>query len=175
MYQAKFRDLRRTKFLNAQASEPLAKVNAFIERLAIDDTSAEPAGKGITSAVGITDLLLSDLVDGVLLDGILALNGNDGRLSALGDDGNALSLRVDLGQICERLGNLLDVGETEAVRLGVGRRLALVADNVVPVRGRSVEGLLEELRDERRREGENKRLVALRGLLAQLHDSGRAN
>src|SRR5436190_1350550 len=101
MYQAKFRDLRRTKFLNAQASEPLTQVNAFIKRFAIDDTGAEPAGEGITSAVGITNLLLSDLVDGVLLDGILALDSNDGRLSALGDDGNPLPLRVDLGQICE--------------------------------------------------------------------------
>jgi hypothetical protein len=93
-------------------------VNALVEGLAIDDTSAESASEGITSAISVADLLLGDLVDGVLLDGVLALNSDDGRLGALGDDGNALALGVDLGQVGERLSNLVDVGDAEAVGLG---------------------------------------------------------
>jgi hypothetical protein len=39
---------RRSKLLDALAGEPLAHVDAVIEGLARDDTSAEAAGEGIT-------------------------------------------------------------------------------------------------------------------------------
>jgi hypothetical protein len=72
-------------------------------------------------------------VDGEGLDAVLALDGDDGRLGALSDDGNTLTLLVLLGKVGEVLGDGRDVGGLEVVRLGVGGGLGLVADNVVPV------------------------------------------
>lgn len=103
---------------------------------------------------------------------VLALDGDDGGLGALGDDDGALALLVGLGQVGEVLcdgGNVLCV---EVVRLGVGEGLGLVADDVVPVRGGLVEGVLEELGDEGGREREHKDLVLLCGVLGQGHDGG---
>ena len=89
---------------------------------------------------------------GVLLDGSLALDSDDGGLGALSHDGNALALGVLLGEVRERKGDFLDVRGAETVRLGVGGGLGLVADDVVPVGRAGIQGLLEELRDERSRE-----------------------
>jgi hypothetical protein len=97
-------------------------------------------------------------VDGESLDVVLALDGDDGRLGALSDDGNTLALLVLLGKVGEVLGDGGDVGGLEVVGLGVGGGLGLVADNVVPVRGGLVELLLEELGNERSVQGESEGL-----------------
>jgi hypothetical protein len=88
-------------------------------------------------------------VDGERLDLILALDGNNGGLGTLGDDGNTLALLVLLGKVGEVLSNGGDVGGLEVVRLGVGGGLGLVTDDVVPVGSGLVELLLEELGNER--------------------------
>ncbi len=105
---------------------------------------------------------------GVLLDRGLALDSNDGGLGALGHDGNALSLGVLLGEVRERNGDFLDVCGAETVRLGVGGSLGFVANNVVPVGRAGIQGLLEELRDERSRERQDEGLVPGSGLLGKL-------
>jgi hypothetical protein len=91
-------------------------------------------------------------VDGVLLDLVLALEGNEGGVRALGDDGDTGPLRILLRQVGQGLGNSLDiVGNVgQPVGLGVRGGLGLVADDVVPVDGRGVEQVLEELGDEGR-------------------------
>lgn len=167
--------LRRTQLLNAQASEPLAPVDGVGEGVTINNTGAETAGKSITGTVGVVDLLLGKRVNRVLLNLILTLDGNNGGLGTLGDYGNTLALSVNLGEVSESLGNLLNISQAKLVRLGVGSGLGLVANHVVPVRGRSIKGLLEELRDEGSREGEDEGLVLPGGLLGELHDGGRAD
>jgi len=97
-------------------------------------------------------------VNGERLDVVLALNGNNGGLGALGDDGNTLALLVLLGKVGEVLGDGGNVGGLQVVRLGVGGGLGLVADNVVPVGSGLVELLLEELRNERCVQGESEGL-----------------
>ena len=168
-------DLRGTQLLDAQLSQPLAHVNGLLEALALDDAGAQSTGKGITGTVGVVDLLLGDRVDGVLLDLGLALDGHDGGLGALRHDGHALALLVLLGQVRHQLRDLLDVLGAVALGLGPGGSLGLVADHVVPVGGAGVEGLLEELGDEGRREGEDEDLVLRGGLLCELHDCWRAD
>ncbi len=173
--QRKRVDLRRSKLLDAQASEPLAHVNRLLERLALDDTSEETASKGVASTVGVGDLRRVNGVDRELLDGILALNGDEGGLGALGDDGNTLALAVLLGEVGQVLDDVLGLLGGEVVRLGVRGSLGLVADDVVPVGGAGVDGLLEELGDEGSGEGQNKDLVLLGRILGELHDGGRAD
>lgn len=41
-------DLRGSQFLDAQTGQPLADVDALLERLALDDTGNETTSKGIT-------------------------------------------------------------------------------------------------------------------------------
>lgn len=166
---------RRTKLLDGEFSEPLAHVDRLLDGLALDDTGGEATSEGITGTVGVVDLGGVDGVDGVLLDLILALDSDDGRLGALGDDGNALALGVLLGEVGKSLGDLLDISGVEAVGLSVGGGLALVTDHVVPVRNRCIKGLLEELADEGGGEGEDEGLVAAGSLLGELHDGGRAD
>lgn len=112
-----------------------------------------------------------------LLDLVLALDGDDGGAGALGDDGDAGLLGVLLGQVGEGLGDSGDVlGDvSQVVGVGVGGGLGLVADDVVPVRGGGVEGVLEELGDKRGREVDDEGLVLGGGLLGQGHDGGRAD
>jgi hypothetical protein len=133
-------NLRGTQLLDAQGSQPLAHVDRLLKRLASDQAGNEATSKGIASAVGVVDLLLGNGVDGEGLDLIDTLLGDDGRLSTLGDDGETGTLAVGLGQVGQVLGNDGNVGlvAREAVRLGVGSGLALVADDVVPVFGRRV-------------------------------------
>jgi len=164
-------NLRRTKLLDAQTSKPLAHIDGLGKRAALDDTSGETTSKGVTGAVGVADLRARKLVNGVLLDLILTLDGHEGGQGAVGDDGNALALSVGLGKVGELLGNLLEVLGAEIVRVRKGLGLTLVANNVVPVRGRIVKGPLEELADEGGREGEDEGLVLLSGVLGELLDS----
>ena len=100
-------------------------------------------------------------MDGESLDVVLALDGDDGRLGALSDDGNTLALLVLLGKVGEVLSDGGDVGGLEVVGLGVGGGLGLVADNVVPVRGGLVELVLEELANERSVQGETEGLIVV--------------
>lgn len=171
----KVENLRRSKFLNAQSGEPLTHVDRSSKVLALHDTGQQTASKGIASAVGIIDLLLGDGVDREFLNGVLALDGNEGRLGALCDNGNSLSLAVLLGQVGEVLANVLGLLGRQVVRFGVGSGLGLIANDVVPVRGGGVDGVLEELGDEGSRERQNKDLVILGSLLRELHNGGRAD
>lgn len=58
---------------------------------------------------------------------------------------------------------------------GVGGGLGLVADDVVPVGGAGIEGVLEELADEGGRQADGEDLVVLGGLLGELLDGGGAD
>lgn len=166
-------DLRWAELLDAQLGKPLAHIDGGGEGLALKKASQETTSESITGTIGVVDLGGFNGVDRELLDGILALDGDEGGLGALGDDGDALALAVLLGQVGEDLDDVLGLLGGEVVGLGVGGGLGLVADDVVPVRGRGVNDLLEELGDEGGREGENKGLVVLSGLLGELHDGRR--
>lgn len=168
-------NLRRSKLLDAETSEPLAEVDAGLEGLALEDTGKETTGKGVTGTVGVVDLLGLDGVDGELLDTLLALDGNKGRVSALSDNGNSLSLGVLLGKVGKVLDDVLGLLAGQAVGLGVSSGLGLVTDDVVPVGGAGIDNLLEELGDEGGGEGEDKDLVVLSSLLGKLHDGGGAD
>lgn len=134
----------------------------------MDETSYEATSEGVAGTIGVVDLVSTNSVDGELLDLILTLESDDGRVRALGDYGNAGPLGVLLGQIGEGLGDggnvLGNAGEVVGVSVGGG--LGLVADYVVPVRGGGVEWVLEELGDEGRRKVDDERLVLGCGLLA---------
>lgn len=102
----------RSELLDALAGEPLAHVDAVIEGLARDDTSTETTGEGITSTVSVIDGFLGDLADLELLhlDGTSSrADGDNGRESALGDNGNTGTLGVLLGELSELLGDLSDI------------------------------------------------------------------
>ena len=58
----------------------------------------------------------------------LVCDGSDGGIGSLGEDDGALLLAVLLGELGNSLCNLLDVGGSEVVRLGIGGRFALVGD-----------------------------------------------
>ena len=154
-----FLDAPGTLLTDGQSGEPLSHVDGALERLALGNTGEEAGGEGVASTGGVGDLGLVDLVDGEGLDLILALDGNNGGLSALGDDGNTLALLVLLGKVGQVLGDGGNVGGLEIVRLGVGGSLGLVTDDVVPVGSGLVELLLEELRNERCVQGESERLL----------------
>ena len=93
--------------MDAELSQPLALVDGGLEVLACNDTSEETTGESITrfglvgltktivklhlpGSVGVVDLLLADGVNGVLSS--LGALDSDGRVSALGEDNNALLL-----------------------------------------------------------------------------------
>ena len=147
-----------TLLTDGQSGEPLAHVDGALERLALGNTGEEASGEGVTGTSGVGDLGLVDLVDGESLDLILALDGNNGGLSALGDDSNTLALLVLLGKVGEVLGDGGNVGGLEVVRLGVRGSLGLVTDDVVPVGSGLVELLLEELGNEGSVQGESEGL-----------------
>lgn len=111
-------------------------------------------------------------MDGEGLDVVLALDGNDGGLSALGDDDGTLALGVLLGQVGHVLGDGRDVFGVEVVRSSEGASLGLVANNVVPVGRSLVELVLEELGNERSGQREHENLVLGSGLLSESHDGG---
>lgn len=168
-------NLRRAEFLDAQHGKPLSHIDAGVQTGALGKTGEEATSKGIASTSGVTDFLLVDGVDSVLLDLVLALNGNNGRVSALGDDDSSLAIGVDLGQVGKVLGNGRDIVSLEVVRLCVGAGLGLVADDVVPVGSSLVELVLEELGDEGSRKRQHEDLVLLGGLFGQSHDGGNGN
>lgn len=169
------RDLRRTKLLDAETCQPLTHVDAGLERLTLNDTSDEATGEGITGTVGVVDLARLDGVDRELLNAVLTLNGNKGRVGALGDNGNTLALAILLGQVREVLDDVLGLLGRKLVRFGVGGGLGLVADDVVPVGGAGIDNVLEELGDEGGRERKDEGLVVLGGLLGKLHDGRRGD
>ena len=156
-----FLDVPGALLTDGQSGEPLTHVDGALERLALGNTGEEASSEGVTGTSGVGDLGLVDLVDGESLDFILALDGNNGGLSTLGDDGNTLALLVLLGKVGEVLSDGGDVGGLEVVGLGVGGGLGLVADNVVPVRGGLVELVLEELANERSVQGETEGLTVV--------------
>lgn len=93
-------------------------------------------------------MLLGNSVDGDLLDLGLALGGEERGLGALGDDDDALALRVLLGEVGDVAGDVLGGIGGERMRLGVGGRLGLVADDVIAVGDGGVKDVLEELGNE---------------------------
>lgn len=105
----------------------------------------------------------------------LALDGDDGGVRALGDDDGSLPGRILLGQVGDVAGDVGDVVGVEGVGVGVGAGLGLVADEVVPVGGRLVERVLEELRDEGGAEAEGEDLVVGGGLLGERQNGGHAH
>ena len=104
-----------------------------------------------------------------------ALDGDKGRVRALRDNSDPLTLGVLLGQICQQARDLLDILRGMPLVLRPAERLGLVADDVVPVGCRLRELVLEELRQEGRADAEGKDLVLGRGLLGQGQDGGHAD
>lgn len=143
---------------DGKSSKPLAHVDGALKSLALGDTGEEASSEGVTSTSGVLDLRLVDGVDGEGLDVVLALDGDNGRLGALSDDGDTLALLVLLGEVGKVLSDGGDVSGLEVVRLGVGGGLGLVADDVVPVGSGLVELVLEELGNEGCVEGESEGL-----------------
>lgn len=156
-----FLDAPGTLLADGESGEPLAHVDGALKSLTLGDTGEETGGEGITGTSGVGDLGLVDRVDREGLDLVLALDGNDRGLGALGDNGNTLALLVLLGKVGKVLGDGGDVGGLQVVRLGVGGGLGLVADDVVPVGSGLVELLLEELGNERCVEGESEGLCVV--------------
>jgi len=154
-----FLDAPGTFLTDGQSGEPLAHVDGALKSLALGNTSEEASSESVTGTSSVGDLGLVDLVDRERLDVILALDGNNGGLGALGDDGNTLALLVLLGKVCEVLGDSGNIGGLEVVRLGVGGGLSLVADDVVPVGSGLVELVLEELGNEGCVQGESEGLL----------------
>ena len=109
-------------------------------------------------------------MDRELLDLIVALDGDQSRLSTLSDNSNTLALAVLLGEVGEVLDDILGLLGGQVVGLSIGLGLGLVTDDVVPVRGAGVDDVLEELADEGSREGQDEGLVVGSGLLGELHD-----
>jgi hypothetical protein len=153
-----FLDVPGALLTDGQSGEPLAHVDGALERLALGNTGEEASGEGVTGTSGVGDLGLVDLVNGESLDLILSLDGNNGGLGTLGDDGNTLALLVLLGEVSEMLGDGGNVGGLQVVGLGVRGGLGLVADDVVPVGSGLVELLLEELGNEGSVQGESEGL-----------------
>lgn len=163
-------NLRRSELLNAQSSQPLSHVDTGGEVLALHDTGQKTSGKGVTGTVGVVDVFLGDGVNRELLDLVLTLDGDQGRLGALGDNGDSLSLAILLWQVSEVLDDIPGILGGQVVRLGVGSGLGLVTEDEVPVRGASVNGILEELGNERSGQRQDKYLVFLSGLFGKLHN-----
>lgn len=170
-----FKHLRGSQFLDAKLRQPLAHVNRIVQALTLHDTGRQTARKRVTGAVGVVDQGVVDGVHRVLLDLVLALDGDKGWLSAVGDDSDTLSLLVLLGQVGHKLSDFLEVLRRMTLRLGPGLGFSLVADDVVPVRSAGVERLLEELSDEGGGKREDEDLVLCGGLLGELHDGRRAH
>lgn len=171
-------NLRRTQFLQTQPGQPLALLYARLQRITLDDAGAEATGEGVTGAVGVVDELLLDDGDGVLLDlgfFVLALDGHDGGVGALGDDDDPGSLGVDLGCLGHEFGALGHADPTLPLRLGPGLGLVLVAEDVVGVGHEFGELVLEELGDEAGRQGEHEGLVVGGGVLGHGHGGRRAH
>lgn len=166
--------LRRSKLLDTKAGQPLAHVDALLDRLVLDNTSNEATGEGITGTVGVADSLGVNGVNWVRL-GALALGSDDSWEGTLGDDSKSLPLGVLLWQVGQVLGDLSNVSGLETVALGVSQSLALVTDDNIPVWGALVKGLLEELADEWGGEGDDEGLVVLGGLLGDGLDGLGAN
>ena len=156
-----FLDVLGALLADGESGEPLAHVDGALKSLALGDTGEEASGKCVTGTSGVANVVLVDLVDGESLDVVLALDGDDGRLGALSDDGNTLALLVLLGKVGEVLGDGGDVGGLEVVGLGVGGGLGLVTDDVVPVRRGLVKLVLEELGNEGSVEGESEGLMTV--------------
>ena len=98
-------DVLRALLADGESGEPLAHVDGALKSLTLGDTGEEASGEGVTGTGGVGNVGLVDLVDGESLDVVLALDGDDGRLSALSDDGNTLALLVLLGKVGEVLGD----------------------------------------------------------------------
>lgn len=118
----------------------------------------------IPSTVCIVDFLLRDLVNWVFLRFYGTAGSRDcgdSRQSSLCDNDDTRTLGILLLEGSELLGNLSDVGDTPAMVLGEGKSFGLVANKVVNVRNHAIELVLEELRDEGSREGEDERLYRI--------------
>lgn len=50
----KEKNIRRTQFLDAEAGEPLAKVDALVEGLTLHDTGGQTSGKSVTAEMLIS-------------------------------------------------------------------------------------------------------------------------
>lgn len=119
------------------------------------------------STVGVVNGFLGDLADLELLhlDGTGSrADGDNGRESALGDNGNTGTLGVLLGELSELLSDLGDILGAPLVALGVGNSLSLVTEGVVGVGQDAIQLVLEELGNERSRDGEHEGLMRIEGL-----------
>lgn len=167
----------RTKLTKREGSKPLAKIDGSLKRLASNKTANKATGKSITSTVGVNNLRSVNGTNGETLGGGLGTSlklvssDNNGVIKTLGDDNNTRASSVSLGENSNGLGNSLNIGGLDIVRLSVGKSLRLVTNKVVPVGGSLVKGLLEELRKERSRQVHGEDLVSLGSVLTQSKDS----
>lgn len=103
---------------------------------------------------------MHDLLDDFGLT-ILRRRDSDRRVRSLGKYNRSLPVRVLLGKCSNLLRNLLHIGCTEFVGLGVCSGFRLVANEDVDVGEELVEGVFEELSDEGSAEVEDEQLFQI--------------
>eukprot|EP00128_Syssomonas_multiformis_P012370 Colp12_sorted_trinity150504_noHs@19493 len=154
--------------LDNLASSVMTCTHTLRDVLAEQVLAEEPAHKGITSTVGVHNLVSSDRDNGVLGD--LAVACNNGGLGALGDHNKARGA-AGLGESGQLECNLSNILGPESVLLGEGGCLGLVTEENVPVGGSLHHGLLEELNKEGSRQVHGEGLAGLTGVLGNLEDA----
>jgi hypothetical protein len=99
---------------------------------------------------------------------VLRRRNSDRRVRSLGKYNRSLSVCILLGKCSQLLRNLLHIGYAEFVGLGICSSFGLVSNEDVDVGEDLVEGIFEELRDERGAEVEDEQLFQI-STLTSLH------
>jgi hypothetical protein len=110
--------------LNNNRGNVLTSLDGLLSRLALAVTTQETTAEGITSTVGVYNLVLINRDDGVF--GSASVGGNDSGVFTLSDDDQARAGVVDFGELGEVDGDFLDVGQTQVVRFREGKSFGFV-------------------------------------------------
>ncbi|KAH3685596.1 hypothetical protein WICPIJ_003426 [Wickerhamomyces pijperi] len=160
---------RRTNFLDGQLSQPLALVDGLLQRVAVDQTSKQTTSKGVTGTVSVFDLIRVQGMDRVFVD-LVGVSGrvvgdSDGWFQTVGDDHGSVLLGIDLWFLGNVLGDFLQIGGLQTVRLSISSSFGFVTNDVVGESNGLVQDVLEELRDERSRQVQGEVLVFVSSVL----------
>ncbi len=123
--------------------------------------------KDIPSPIRITNLVLANLMHFKLPHLTLSLHRHHGGCGPLCDHDGALTLPVLLGEPRYIPRDLLDIMRRQIVCIGITAGFGLVANEIIPIRGRLIQLLCEELRDKWRAEAQDENLIFGRGFLGQ--------
>ena len=145
---------------------PDAAPHRHVKRPLLHVLRQETADKGVAGPVGVHNLVRRQPLGGELKH--LAVLDADDRVGALGDDDEPAPRSVLLGKHGDALGNLSDVAGLQAVDLGVGGGLCLIAEDHVGVGHDGHHLVLEELDEEGSGEVEAVGLVIGSAVLSNL-------